>query len=209
MPGDTNIEWADKTWNVVTGCDRSSPGCNQCYAEPLAKRFAGTKALPNGFAVTPPTTHAMLYLPSYRSLGSGYPMSTQNERSDEDILAELAARLRRSLAKSDSRVSFKADLPRATAELVAVLLEAESKGGAVVVPARSEFTTAQAAAILSVSRPTVLRLIDEGKLECRWVGSHRRIPSRSVIAFQEAEAVSRAEARESLARLSNELGLVG
>ena len=32
MPGDTNIEWADKTWNVVTGCDRSSPGCDHCLS---------------------------------------------------------------------------------------------------------------------------------------------------------------------------------
>lgn len=52
MPGDTNIAWTDKTWNFVTGCSRTSPGCDHCYAEALAKRFAGTKAFPAGFAVT-------------------------------------------------------------------------------------------------------------------------------------------------------------
>lgn len=30
--GDTAIEWTDKTWNPVTGCDRVSPGCAHCYA---------------------------------------------------------------------------------------------------------------------------------------------------------------------------------
>jgi excisionase family DNA binding protein len=65
------------------------------------------------------------------------------------------------------------------------------------------------ATILSVPRPTVLRLINEGKLGCRWVGGHRRIPARSVVAFQDAEAAARAEAGQSLARLSNELGLMG
>lgn len=31
--GDTSIEWTDKTWNPVTGCDRISPGCAHCYAK--------------------------------------------------------------------------------------------------------------------------------------------------------------------------------
>jgi protein gp37 len=35
----TAIEWADETWNPVTGCDRVSPGCDHCYALTLAKRL--------------------------------------------------------------------------------------------------------------------------------------------------------------------------
>lgn len=37
--GDTTIEWTDKVWNPVTGCDRVSPGCDNCYAERIATRF--------------------------------------------------------------------------------------------------------------------------------------------------------------------------
>lgn len=48
----TKIEWTDRTWNPVTGCDRVSPGCDHCYAETIANRFAGSKAFPNGFKVT-------------------------------------------------------------------------------------------------------------------------------------------------------------
>lgn len=48
----TGIEWTDETWNPVTGCDKVSPGCDHCYAETIAHRFAGTKAFPDGFAVT-------------------------------------------------------------------------------------------------------------------------------------------------------------
>ena len=33
------IEWTDATWNPVTGCDRVSDGCQQCYALALAKRL--------------------------------------------------------------------------------------------------------------------------------------------------------------------------
>jgi protein gp37 len=48
----TKIEWTDETWNVVTGCTKVSPGCDNCYAETIAHRFAGSKAFPNGFDVT-------------------------------------------------------------------------------------------------------------------------------------------------------------
>ncbi len=41
MATDTKIEWADKTWNVVRGCERVSAGCINCYAERMAHRFSG------------------------------------------------------------------------------------------------------------------------------------------------------------------------
>ena len=48
----TKIEWAEETWNPVTGCTKVSPGCKHCYAETQAERFRGTKAFPNGFDLT-------------------------------------------------------------------------------------------------------------------------------------------------------------
>jgi protein gp37 len=33
------IEWTQATWNPVTGCDRISPGCQNCYALTLAARL--------------------------------------------------------------------------------------------------------------------------------------------------------------------------
>lgn len=35
------ISWTDATWNPVTGCDRISDGCDNCYALTLAKRLKG------------------------------------------------------------------------------------------------------------------------------------------------------------------------
>lgn len=69
MSTKTSIEWAKnsdgtegRTWNPVVGCDKVSEGCGLprfegdksggCYAESIARRFAGSKAFPNGFAVT-------------------------------------------------------------------------------------------------------------------------------------------------------------
>lgn len=39
MSLNSSIEWTDATWNPTTGCDRVSPGCDNCYALTLAKRL--------------------------------------------------------------------------------------------------------------------------------------------------------------------------
>jgi len=41
MSGKTAIEWADVTWNPVTGCTQVSAGCDNCYALRFAERFRG------------------------------------------------------------------------------------------------------------------------------------------------------------------------
>ncbi len=55
----TTIEWArnadgtaGRTWNPVTGCTKVSPGCEHCYAENIARRFASGPGFPRGFEVT-------------------------------------------------------------------------------------------------------------------------------------------------------------
>ena len=39
MGDKTKIEWSDATWNPTTGCDRCSPGCDNCYALGVAARL--------------------------------------------------------------------------------------------------------------------------------------------------------------------------
>ncbi|QPX61758.1 hypothetical protein SEA_BUNKER_55 [Gordonia phage Bunker] len=39
MSDRTEIEWTDATWNVVIGCDKVSPGCDNCYAIRTAHRM--------------------------------------------------------------------------------------------------------------------------------------------------------------------------
>lgn len=39
MPKRTSIEWTETTWNPITGCDRVSVGCDNCYALSMAKRL--------------------------------------------------------------------------------------------------------------------------------------------------------------------------
>jgi protein gp37 len=39
MANKSSIEWTDSTWNPITGCNKISPGCKNCYAERMAKRL--------------------------------------------------------------------------------------------------------------------------------------------------------------------------
>lgn len=54
MSGKSKIEWTEATWNPVTGCNKISPGCKNCYAERLAKRLKimNNKRYRNGFTLT-------------------------------------------------------------------------------------------------------------------------------------------------------------
>ena len=54
MADGTKIEWADATWNPVTGCSKITSGCDNCYAERFSERFRGVPYHPfeNGFDLT-------------------------------------------------------------------------------------------------------------------------------------------------------------
>jgi len=46
MSAQSKIQWTEATWNPVTGCTKVSPGCQNCYAERMAKRLAGRCGYP-------------------------------------------------------------------------------------------------------------------------------------------------------------------
>lgn len=54
MSDKTGIEWADATWNPITGCTKVSEGCRNCYAKTFTERFKGVEGhyFESGFKVT-------------------------------------------------------------------------------------------------------------------------------------------------------------
>ena len=93
-------------------------------------------------------------------------------------------------------------IPAEAVALLREVLAAFARGEAVaVVPMASEVTAQQAAEVLRVSRPFVIRLVDEGKLPVRMVGTHRRIPLADLLAYK---AAHKARAREVAAALTQE-----
>lgn len=116
--------------------------------------------------------------------------------------------LRAALANSTDDVTVTLSLSRRRAEKVLALLAAERTTGAVVIPIKEVFTTTEAATMLGLSRPTLMKLIDSGEIDHVRVGTHHRIPAEAILDFQRARQARREKAAEALAEFSNEIGLV-
>ena len=125
-----------------------------------------------------------------------------------EMLNDDVRMLRAALDDADETVHVSLSLPRASAEKVLALLDAERTSGAVVVPMKEAFTTTEAASFLGVSRPTLMKMIAAGDIEHVMVGSHHRIPAEPLVAFERARRARRAKAAEALAEFSNEIGFV-
>jgi excisionase family DNA binding protein len=99
-------------------------------------------------------------------------------------------------------------LPPHIAELLRQVLTSLAAGKNVAVTeASEELTPNEAADFLNVSRPYVAKLLDEGILPYRQVGSHRRIPYADLAAYREQERARARKAMKEMVRLSEELGL--
>lgn len=99
-------------------------------------------------------------------------------------------------------------LPPAVAILVRQLLETLAAGRVAVVTAqKDEMTPNEAAEFLNVSRPYLLRLLDEGTLPFRLVGTHRRIPSDALARYKHEQRARSRKAIDELIKADQALGL--
>jgi excisionase family DNA binding protein len=79
------------------------------------------------------------------------------------------------------------ELPAGAVALLMDILEAMAAGrGVTLMPENAELTTVQAAEMLNVSRPFLIKLLDEGAIPHRKVGKHRRIRMEDVMAYKAA-----------------------
>ncbi len=77
------------------------------------------------------------------------------------------------------------DLPAGAIDLLVQILEAMAAGkGVTLIPENVELSTVQAAEALNVSRPHLLKLLDQKAIPHRKVGTHRRIRIEDVMAYK-------------------------
>lgn len=94
-----------------------------------------------------------------------------------------------------------------TLRLFLHLLTEMSQGNPVIlIPAHVELTTQQATDLLNVSRPYLVKLLDEGKIPHRSVGKYRRVRFDDLMAYKRKDDEARAKVLDQLTADAQELG---
>jgi excisionase family DNA binding protein len=100
------------------------------------------------------------------------------------------------------------ELPTSALRLLVDILAELADGNAVkVVPVHAELTTQEAADLLNVSRPHLIKLLEDGQLLFHRTGKHRRVRFADLMQFKESRDQASDRAMEELSRQSQELGM--
>ncbi len=134
-------------------------------------------------------------------------------QEDAELAVEASRELSRHRQRTGDELQVQFDdgkvlrLPKAAADLLHHILKEMAIGNAVtIIPIHAELTTQEAADLLNVSRPHLVKLLEEGKIKFNKVGTHRRIKFSDLEAYRLAAEAERQKAMEELAAEAQELG---
>lgn len=132
--------------------------------------------------------------------------------SEHAVLVRLADLLREGDGRSLALVrnGVQAELPRSVRALLTRIAEVLASGrGVAVVPVDQELTTREAADLLGVSRPTLIKLLDAGEIDYSRPNSSRRIPLDQVLRYKERRSRMRRQLLSEMTADAVELGMYG
>ena len=99
-------------------------------------------------------------------------------------------------------------LPHSVYRVLEQVVHEMARGNAVrVLPVKAELSTQQAADLLNVSRPHLVKLLERGEIPYHRAGSHRRVVLEDLLIYKEKRDREKLEALDEITRISGELGL--
>ena len=117
-------------------------------------------------------------------------------------------RAHRHLRLQGDEESPSVSLPDVVADAMIDMLTELAAGHAVSIGAAGEeLTTREAAELLNVSRPHLVKLLEEGTIPFHKVGTHRRVRRRDVLAYKTRQRERAEDAMQKLADQAQEQGL--
>jgi excisionase family DNA binding protein len=126
---------------------------------------------------------------------------------DAPELASLATALQAPTAALVGPDGTQTPLPDEVYQVLKSVVDAMSQGMAITVaPHNTQLTTQEAADLLGVSRPTLVRLLEDGEIPFELRGRHRRVMLADVIAYQEHRRAKRRATLDEMTRTAAEDG---
>ncbi|KIG11090.1 helix-turn-helix domain-containing protein [Caballeronia concitans] len=108
----------------------------------------------------------------------------------------------------DNNEAHQVELPTSALRLLIDILAELADGNAVrIVPVHAELTTQEAADLLQVSRPHLVKLLEAQALPFHKTGKHRRIRFADLMRYKAEREQASEEAMAALARQAQELGM--
>jgi excisionase family DNA binding protein len=100
------------------------------------------------------------------------------------------------------------ELPRSVFHVLRLVVYHMQHGKAIsIVPLAKELTTQEAADLLNVSRPFLVKLLEQGNIPFIKVGTHRRVLFNDLMEYKKQRDTKRRQGLAELTQLSQELGL--
>lgn len=118
------------------------------------------------------------------------------------VLSEILDKIKKDNPEIEiEETSEKIKIPLKVLKLLAKILEVTSQGKPIsIVPIEMELTTQAAADMLGCSRPHLVKLLEEGKIEYGKIGRHRRVKYEDLMNYKKR---MKAEQQELLIKIMN------
>jgi len=153
------------------------------------------------------------------SLSAYIKPGTTTPTQQEQQLAEASSRVLATYVKSkesfcqirviqEDNATQDVTIPAGAFELLVEILTQMARGNAVTLtPVHAELTTQEAADILNVSRPYLVKLIESNEIPCRKVGTRRRVRYQDLMDYKQRIDEQRMKVLDELAAEAEELNM--